>query len=81
MQYYFSDLSDKEAWDYYHNYYKIYDKIKGSDYSDTEQYGYGFEAGCILRKIHSIPAPESLENWEIRFNRKMDRKIEKYKTF
>lgn len=43
-----------------------------SSYSDTEQYKYGLEAGRILRKIHSIPAPATQEDWEIRFNRKMD---------
>ena len=51
---------------------------------DTEQYVYGLEAGRILRKIHSIPAPDAstngvgAEDWEIRFNRKMDYKIKKY---
>lgn len=49
-----------------------------SDYSDTEQYVYGLEAGRILRKIHSIPAPAASEDWESRFNRKMDFKIKKY---
>lgn len=44
----------------------------------SKQYDYGVEAGQILRKIHSIPAPESQEDWEIRFNRKMDTKIGKY---
>ena len=46
--------------------------------SDTEQYVYGLEAGRILKKIHSIPAPSSQEDWEARFNRKMDYKIQKY---
>lgn len=45
---------------------------------DTGQYVYGLEAGHILRKIHSIPAPETQEDWESRFNRKMDNKIRKY---
>ena len=49
-----------------------------ASYSDTEQYVYGLEAGRILRKIHSIPAPATQEDWEIRFNRKMDYKIKKY---
>lgn len=40
-----------------------------SGYSDTEQYIYVLEAGRILRKIHSIPAPATQEDWEIRFNR------------
>ena len=46
--------------------------------SDTEQYVYGLEAGRILKKIHSIPAPAMKEDWEVRFNRKMDYKIQKY---
>ena len=46
--------------------------------SGTEQYNYGLEAGKILRKIHSIPAPKTQEDWEIRFNRKIDYKIKKY---
>ncbi|MDD7551160.1 MAG: phosphotransferase [Eubacteriales bacterium] len=46
--------------------------------SDTEQYEYGLEAGRILRKIHSIPAPAEQEDWESRFNRKIDNKIKKY---
>lgn len=47
--------------------------------SDTEQYVYGLEAGRILRKLHSIPAPAEQEDWELRFNRKMERKIEQYR--
>lgn len=65
--------------------YSIQSWIDGEDaeqvilgYSDTEQYAYGLEAGHILRKIHSIPAPASQEDWETRFNRKMDNKIKKY---
>ena len=46
--------------------------------SDAEQYVFGLEAGRILRRIHSIPAPADQENWEIRFNRKMNDKIRKY---
>ena len=46
--------------------------------SDTEQYAYGVKAGEILRKLHSIPAPEDQEDWETRFNRKIDRKIREY---
>ncbi len=44
----------------------------------TEQYAYGLESGRILRKIHSIPAPEGLPDWETHFNRKIDRKIRIY---
>ena len=65
--------------------YSIQSWIDGEDaeqvmsgYSDTEQYVYGLEAGRILRKIHSIPAPAASEDWESRFNRKMDFKIKQY---
>ncbi len=46
--------------------------------TETQQYVLGLKAGEILRKMHSIPAPESLENWVVRFNRKTDFKIQKY---
>jgi aminoglycoside phosphotransferase (APT) family kinase protein len=39
--------------------------------SDTEQYTYGLEAGRILKNIHSIPASPTQEDWETRFNRKI----------
>ena len=34
--------------------------------SDAEQYALGLEAGRILKKIHSIPAPEGQMDWEQR---------------
>lgn len=43
---------------------------------DVEQYLYGMEAGRILRKIHSLPAPEDLPDWAEYFNKKIDRKVE-----
>lgn len=46
--------------------------------SDAEQYDYGLEAGRILKRIHSIPAPAEQPDWEERFNRKLDNKIKKY---
>ena len=65
--------------------YSIQTWIDGVDANDviltfanTEQYAYGVEAGRILRKIHSIRAPLTQEDWESRFNRKMDDKIQKY---
>lgn len=42
------------------------------------QYRYGLDAGQILAKIHSIPAPEDAPDWEKRFNAKIDRKIAMY---
>ncbi len=46
--------------------------------SDKQVYEYGYEAGKILRKIHSIAVPEGIGNWEDFFNQKMNRKIENY---
>ncbi len=65
--------------------YSVQGWIDGSDaedaiknMSDEMQYRYGFEAGKILTKIHTIPAPAAQEDWEARFNRKIDRKIKGY---
>lgn len=46
---------------------------------EGEQYAYGLDAGRILQKIHSIPAPKDQPDWEPRFNKKMDRKIQIYR--
>ncbi len=46
--------------------------------SDTEQYVTGLESGWILRNIHAIPAPPGQEDWEARYNRKIDRNIRNY---
>lgn len=46
--------------------------------SDKQIYAYGVEAGKVLKKLHTIPAPKEVEDWELFFNRKMDRKIEIY---
>lgn len=47
--------------------------------SKEEQYNYGTDAGRILKKIHSIPAPDDQPEWESRFNAKTDRKIKMYR--
>lgn len=66
--------------------YSIQSWIDGEDaesiimtMSEDEQYRYGLDAGQILARIHTIPAPENVENWESRFNAKIDRKITMYK--
>lgn len=46
---------------------------------EAEQYALGVHAGEILRKIHTLPAPATQEDWYIRFNRKTDMKIQKYR--
>ena len=43
-----------------------------------EQYSLGLESGRILKRIHSIPAPDDAADWETRFNAKIDRKIRIY---
>ena len=66
--------------------YTLYTWINGIDaeeaiplLSDAKQYELGFEAGELLKKIHSIPAPKGQEDWHTRFNRKTDIKIKKYR--
>ena len=46
--------------------------------TEDEQYKLGFESGVILKKLHSIPAPDGAPDWEKRFNAKIDRKIKGY---
>ncbi len=46
--------------------------------SKDEQYRYGTEAGKILSVIHTLPAPDYVEDWETRFNKKIDRKLKMY---
>ena len=42
------------------------------------QYRYGWDAGQILARIHTIPASLDAPDWETRFNAKIDRKIRMY---
>ncbi len=65
--------------------YSIQSWIDGEDaetllpaLSEKLQYQYGLQAGQILKQIHSIPAPDAAEDWESRFNRKIDTKIAMY---
>ena len=48
--------------------------------SEMEQYTLGLKSGEILKKIHSISAPKNQEDWAIKFNRKINEKIEKYQN-
>ena len=47
---------------------------------ETQQYRYGLNAGKILAKIHTLPAPVDAPSWESRFNAKIDRKIAMYEN-
>ncbi len=65
--------------------YTLYTWIDGRDAEEVipalpeaEQYGLGRQAGEILKRMHSIPAPAGQENWHVRFNRKTDAKIQRY---
>ena len=58
------------------------DDAEGSIMSmdSAAQYRYGLDAGRILAKIHTIPAPADAPSWESRFNAKIDRKIAMYEN-
>ena len=67
--------------------YAIHSWVDGEDAEEQiiamdkqDQYRYGMEAGQILAKIHTIPAPIDTPSWEERFNRKIDRKIAMYEN-
>ena len=47
--------------------------------SAQDQYHYGYEAGKILARIHTLPTPDGVPEWEGRFNAKIDRKIAMYR--
>lgn len=66
--------------------YSLYSWIDGDDareklnnLSKEKQYNLGIISGKYLKEIHGIPAPNHIENWEERFNKKIDRKIDNYK--
>jgi len=66
--------------------YSIQSWIDGEDLidvlpklSEAEQYVLGLKSGEIVRKMHTIPAPETQEEWAARFNRKADRNIKLYR--
>ena len=67
--------------------YILTDWIDGEDAEDAlrnlspdNQYRYGLDAGYMLQKLHSIPAPSDAPDWERRFNAKIDRKIAMYEA-
>ena len=66
--------------------YTLYTWIDGQDAEEAiprmpeaEQYALGLNAGQILKRLHSIPAPEAQEDWYTRFNRKTDFKMQRYR--
>ncbi|MDR2703568.1 MAG: phosphotransferase [Cellulomonadaceae bacterium] len=66
--------------------YSLQSWIEGDDLetvlpslSVAEQFDLGVQAGEILRRMHEISAPPTLETWSARFARKTDLKIQKYR--
>lgn len=67
--------------------YSIQSWIDGEDGEEAimsmdaaRQYRYGLDAGRILAKLHTIPAPMDAPDWEARFKAKIDRKIAMYEN-
>jgi serine/threonine-protein kinase len=62
--------------------YSIQSWIDGEDleavlpfFSETEQYVLGLKSGEIVRKMHTIPAPDTQDDWYERYNKKIDNRI------
>jgi aminoglycoside phosphotransferase (APT) family kinase protein len=49
-------------------------------FSIEEQYKLGFEAGTLLKRFHSIPAPPEQQDWERRMINKIGTHLERYKA-
>jgi serine/threonine-protein kinase len=45
---------------------------------EADQYKTGLKAGRVLRRIHTLPAPEDAEPWGIRFRRKVQIRVDLY---
>ena len=65
--------------------YSLQSWVEGEDAEEViptlpkeEQYKLGLRAGQIIRKIHSIPAPEGIPSWKERMDKKLDAKIKLY---
>lgn len=48
--------------------------------SKAEQYTFGLKAGRLLRKIHSVPAPESTKDWDAVFDGMLLGELETYSS-
>lgn len=65
--------------------YTLFNWIEGGDLeselpqkSVEMQYRLGVQSGRILRQIHTIEPQVTSESWEVKFNRKLDRKLMMY---
>lgn len=48
--------------------------------SEKAQYAYGLSAGQALLRLHTLPAPEGVEPWALRYGAKIDRKLRAYEA-
>jgi serine/threonine-protein kinase len=48
------------------------------DMDETTQYQVALKAGAVLRKIHTLPAPDNAEPWGIKFRRKVQMRVDLY---
>jgi serine/threonine-protein kinase len=69
------------------NVYQLLKWVDGEDLdtvlpnlSEKEQYNWGVKTGEMLRKIHSLPATDNAEPWDIWFYRKVQGRIDYYNT-
>ncbi|MFT8390989.1 MAG: phosphotransferase [Sporolactobacillus sp.] len=46
--------------------------------SNQRQYTLGYEAGTILRQLHSLPVPKQPRSWFAYFNHKVEQKMEQF---
>ena len=67
--------------------YTMHTWINGVDAEESimdmpvdQQYSYGLDAGRILAKLHTLPAPPDAIAWDARFQAKIDRKIALYEA-
>jgi len=65
--------------------YTLHSWIDGFDLSDilpslpeARQYELGLQSGIILKKIHTVPAPEEIGDWATHYNSKLDKRIQAY---
>ncbi|NYB74326.1 phosphotransferase [Sedimentibacter hydroxybenzoicus DSM 7310] len=51
-----------------------------STLTEKEQYKLGIESGKNLRKIHSLPAPQGIDDWSIRYFSVIDERLEAFRS-
>ncbi|MEY8292233.1 phosphotransferase [Carnobacteriaceae bacterium 52-44] len=51
-----------------------------SKLEEKTQYDLGYQAGEILKKIHTLPAPNETKPWTISYQQKIERNISNYKN-